>query len=149
MSLKDFLEAHRPMGGRVNLMTTEVASLLGRPAGRINTPDVVPKGWGAEYIYANGEYCMKILYFAANARVRHTSMHFHIQKHETLLVLEGELVLKYIVDKEVETTVLHAGTAWTVPPGHPHRLQSLDPSTPLIIMETSTHDDQADSIRID
>ena len=54
-------------------------------------PKRVEKSWGYESWLANSEkedYCGKVLFIKKG---HHTSMHYHVDKHETFYVLEGVL----------------------------------------------------------
>lgn len=63
-------------------------------------PKVVHKDWGYELWLANNEaedYCGKILFIKKG---HSTSMHYHIDKHETFYVLEGTLRVDMLWDRE-------------------------------------------------
>jgi mannose-6-phosphate isomerase-like protein (cupin superfamily) len=114
------------------------------PAG-LAIPQRVEKRWGWEDIYINWrEYCMKRLYIKAG---HDTSMHFHVDKHETLLVVEGVLTLSYKDGKGGDHRVLiPRGEAFVVPPGFQHKL--IATTTDVTLIEASTMDDTEDSIRV-
>ena len=62
-------------------------------------PKTVEKTWGHEIWLANNDkenYCGKILFIKAG---HHTSMHYHLDKHETFYVLEGELRVDMLRDR--------------------------------------------------
>lgn len=120
--------------------------LVGLPAGGVR-PQKVKKSWGFEYIYANDDrYCCKLLHFLPGFFENNsTSLHFHVQKHETLVVTAGRLTLEYVVNKEHEHKILIPGQAWVVPPGHVHRLTAEEET---LVFEVSTLDRIDDSIRI-
>ena len=107
------------------------------------TPIVVQKAWGFERHYENNEYCMKWLHFRPNT---YCSMHYHLDKHETMLVVDGTLTIEYIVDKEKHSVTLDRGDAFTVSRGLAHRLVAGPEGADLI--EASTPDHPDDSIRI-
>lgn len=136
-----------------------VENISGDVAGRA-IPDIVNKTWGYELHYRNDDkYCMKWLHFqgplqktpdnstevtpVANCS---TSMHFHVKKHETLLVVNGILTLEVIINKVPQVHRLNPGDAWVICPGHVHRLCAYD--GPLDLIEASTKDYNDDSIRI-
>lgn len=119
-------------------------------------PKLVNKTWGYELHYHNNEnYCMKLLHFNGplpdttvdmkDTSVS-TSMHFHVKKHETLLVVSGVLTLELIVNKKTIIHKLEPGHAWVVCPGHIHRLSACD--GPLELIEASTIDYDDDSVRV-
>lgn len=134
---------------------TAAVPIVGLPSFMVNNllagkavPQRTEKWWGYELTYINApnakaNYCSKMLYFNDQG---HTSMHFHVDKHETLVVVSGKLTLDIIVNKETKRILLEAGEAWVMPPGLPHRLSALD--GPLTIMESSTKDSFFDSMRI-
>jgi mannose-6-phosphate isomerase-like protein (cupin superfamily) len=107
------------------------------------TAQKIPKRWGYELIYANDEYCCKLIVIEPGSE---TSMHLHLEKEETLLVVAGQLLVKYIKDKEEHTYIVGADEAFTVAPGFPHALVALDEQVRLV--EASTPSFDTDSIRI-
>jgi mannose-6-phosphate isomerase-like protein (cupin superfamily) len=103
------------------------------------------KWWGSEETHFNSQdkYCCKVLRFKRGGK---TSLHSHVKKHETLLVVEGTLTLEYVVDTKVFVTKLEKGEAWVVSPGFPHKLSAEDGD--VVIVEASTFDSPDDSVRI-
>tara|TARA_R100000808_G_C2076703_1_gene102111 strand:- start:307 stop:672 length:366 start_codon:yes stop_codon:yes gene_type:complete len=62
-------------------------------------PKKVKKTWGYEVWLANNkkeDYCGKILFIKQG---HHTSMHYHVDKHETFYVIEGTLRVDMLRDK--------------------------------------------------
>lgn len=114
------------------------------PAG-CSSPSRSEKWWGFELTYFNDPsyYTMKVLHFN---NAGHTSMHYHIDKHETLLVVSGVLTLETLFNKERNYYRLGPGTAWIVPPGYAHRLIAAE--GPVTLVESSTYDTKEDSIRL-
>lgn len=107
-------------------------------------PGFVDKRWGSEHIYQNNDnYCLKVLSIEQG---KACSMHFHLDKHETMLVVDGVLAIDFIYEKEHKTVVLNKWEAFTISPGLPHSLRSLEGTVRLI--EASTPDYKQDSIRI-
>ena len=107
-------------------------------------PKRVDKRWGWEDIYINDAYCMKRLYIKAGCE---TSMHFHVLKHETLLVSSGTLTLSYKDGRGGDHTVLlPEGEAFVVPAGLQHKLIATD--TDVMLVEASTTDHDMDSVRV-
>lgn len=131
-----------------------VQQIAGDEAGQA-MPKRVDKTWGYELHYRNDDrYCMKLLHFngpnncdvdMADTSVS-TSMHFHVLKHETLLVTRGTLTLELIVNKKSQIHKLTEGTAWVICPGHIHRLSAVD--GPVDLIEASTRDYEDDSVRV-
>lgn len=119
-------------------------SVINGVAGGLAIPKRVDKWWGYELHYSNDErYCMKLLHFEKDG---HTSMHYHVGKHETLLVTSGILKLEILFDKKKEVYTLTPGQAWVIQPGLAHRLVAVD--GPLDVVESSTIDHVDDSVRI-
>jgi quercetin dioxygenase-like cupin family protein len=106
---------------------------------------LVKKGWGHEYIFAtNDKYCGKLLKFNAGGTF---SMHFHDQKDETWLVIEGEFLVKYIntLNADLNEIVLKEGDTWRNEPLEPHQVICLKEGT---IIEVSTPDSVEDNYRV-
>ena len=105
----------------------------------------VPKGWGAEVIWAtNDYYCGKFMHFNNGAKF---SMHFHAVKDETWYVLSGKFVVKYIntLDASTQEVELNTGDTWHNKPLTPHQLICVEQGT---IIEVSTADSVEDNYRI-
>lgn len=115
------------------------------PAGEVE-PVVIEKSWGKELIYANDtNYCCKVIHIEPGEG---TSLHFHINKHETMLVVSGELLIEYVFNKQLSSVILEPAKAFVIPPGLVHKLSSASESEPVTIIETSTISYDTDSIRI-
>lgn len=133
------------------MYVTDIKDLTIEPLAQINegtagmaVPFFKKKWWGYELTYKNdSQYCAKLLQMSPSGS---TSMHFHIDKHETLILVDGELHVDYIDNKETKTIALSKNQALVVPPGFPHRLYTKD--TSATIVEASTLDKETDSIRI-
>lgn len=105
----------------------------------------VEKAWGYEFIFAtNDNYCGKILKFNTGAKF---SMHFHSEKDETWLVLEGKFLVRYIDTKtaEISEQELVLGDVWRNMPLFPHQLICLEEG---FIVEVSTPDSVEDNHRV-
>ena len=105
----------------------------------------VKKGWGGEYIFATNDlYCGKLMMFHKGAKF---SMHFHDQKDETWLVLEGKFEVHYIDTKDASKHVkeLNEGETWRNFPLEPHQLICIEQG---VIVEVSTPDSVEDNYRI-
>jgi mannose-6-phosphate isomerase-like protein (cupin superfamily) len=106
---------------------------------------VVEKGWGGEFIFASNDlYCGKLMYFKKGAKF---SMHFHHQKDETWLVLQGKFKLFGINTKDASThgKLLGEGDTHRNLPLEPHQLLCIEEG---IIVEVSTPDSVEDNYRI-
>jgi hypothetical protein len=105
----------------------------------------VEKGWGSEFIWAtNDKYCGKLMKFNSGAKF---SMHFHSEKDETWLVLNGKFVVKTIdtVDASQSEKELNPGDTWHNPPLLPHQVICIEEGT---IVEVSTPDSVEDNFRV-
>lgn len=112
--------------------------------GGLSLPTYKKKWWGYEKTFINGPwYTMKELWLEDGG---HTSLHFHVEKHETIYVISGTLAMEIRIDKNMEVYKLPEGHAWIVPPGYPHRL--LASYGDVTLMEASTYDQPSDSIRL-
>ena len=111
-------------------------------------PKFVKKRWGSETWFANNElhdYCGKILDIEAGCN---TSMHFHLEKHETFFVLEGTLQVDWVETEsgDVKTTLVKSNDCMEMPRGVPHKLIANDENVKLI--EASTFHEDEDSYRL-
>lgn len=108
---------------------------------------VEQKSWGWEkWIVNNDLYCGKILYFRQG---KHSSMHFHRDKHETMYCLKGRFVIRFIDTKTglSEEVFLLCGDSVVIPPCTVHEIMGLDPDMNELL-EVSTHHENADSYRV-
>lgn len=105
------------------------------------------KSWGhEEWIVNNEMYCGKRLHF--DRAHTSTSLHFHMQKHETMYVEKGTFRI-VVVDQETVQTVEHdmsAGDSLTIEPGAIHRIVCLQDDS--VLVEFSTHHEDSDSYRV-
>lgn len=108
----------------------------------------VEKEWGHEIWLANNEkenYCGKILHINQGYT---SSMHFHMEKHETFYVTDGTLQV-ILIDteqgKERHHMVLE-GCTFEIDRGQPHQLIAYDGDVEFI--EISTFHKDSDSKRI-
>ena len=107
-------------------------------------PFKIDKSWGYELIHQNHDlYCCKTLFIYPN---KSCSYHLHMEKHETLLVVEGTLYIDTTHDKEMKTHIVNAGNAFVVAPGFIHSLRAQNEAVTLIECSTPSYD--TDSIRI-
>ena len=111
-------------------------------------PKFVRKRWGSETWFANNElhdYCGKILRIEAG---HSTSMHFHLEKHETFFILEGTLQVDWVETEsgDVKTTLVNSDECMEMPRGVPHKLIANDEHVRLI--EASTFHRNSDSFRV-
>ncbi len=103
------------------------------------------KDWGYEYWTHNDElYCSKILHF--NKLDSKSSMHFHMEKTETMTVTKGRFGIKLIIDTQESEIVLIPGDWIDIHPGTPHQIVALEDHSEMI--ESSTMHKDSDSYRI-
>ena len=104
---------------------------------------ISPKGWGEEvHIHNNEDYCGKLLNLSKGGKC---SLHFHINKVETFYILKGKVRLSLFHDLRKEEIILHEGEAIDILSFLAHSFSGEEES---IILEISTYDDPADSVRI-
>ena len=79
----------------------------------------VNKPWGHELIWAHTpHYVGKILHIREGHKL---SRQFHVKKEETILVLQGNLVLETGEGDSVRTTILEPQQSYHIPPRTIHR----------------------------
>ena len=133
---------NNPYDGSPELEPLSITSIKQRISGPV-TPQYIEKRWGFEKIYANDIYCCKMIVIDPGCE---TSMHVHLEKEETLLVVAGELMVRYIKDKKEYSYIVGENEAFTVSPGFPHALVALEKQVKLV--EASTPSFDTDSVRI-
>ena len=109
---------------------------------------VVEKEWGREIWMANNSeenYCGKILQINQGYN---TSLHFHLEKHETFYIRKGQLQVDLIctIDGVRMTRILNAGDTLEIDIGQPHQLIAYDGDVEFV--EISTFHKDSDSKRI-
>jgi oxalate decarboxylase/phosphoglucose isomerase-like protein (cupin superfamily) len=103
------------------------------------------KTWGRELWIENCPlYCGKVLEFDAGT---HTSMHFHVDKTETMYLNSGfmELHLLDTANGEEYKISLGPGDSILIPKGQPHKIVAINDSR---LFEFSTTHFEEDSIRL-
>jgi len=103
------------------------------------------RGWGYELWFENlPEYCGKLLHLWKGKR---GSLHFHMNKLETMLLQSGRVNLRFI-DPGVGTEYiveLEPGDSIRIPRGQVHQIIAIEESR---IIEFSTTHDESDSHRV-
>lgn len=125
--------------GTATLTAEELLSAL-RDEAHIESTAVVSKLWGYEkWLENNDRYCSKLLSLNKGYQC---SLHYHKNKDEMFVVTKGHVRL------ELGGEVMHLreGNFARVPPGTHHRFAGVEDS---LILEISTHHDDADSYRIE
>ena len=124
-------------------------------------PKKVKKSWGYERWLANNEeedYCGKILHIKEG---KSTSLHYHIEKHETFYVLKGTLMVemwKYGAPEELRkigveggehgfSVICEEGKSMEMDRGRMHKLIAHEGDVSLI--EISTFHKDKDSHRME
>lgn len=113
------------------------------------------KDWGwEEWIVNNEMYCGKRLHFTK--AFGHTSLHFHMNKHETMYVEKGTFEITVVNKVTTKRThhILLTGQSMVIEPGTVHRITALDQSndaifTEAVLLEFSTHHEDSDSYRVE
>ena len=108
----------------------------------------VEKDWGHEIWMANNKsenYCGKILRINQGYN---SSLHFHLNKHETFYILKGSLQVDLIdtIDGVKVTKILNEGDVMEIDRGQPHQLFAFDGDVEFV--ETRTFHKDSDSKRI-
>ena len=100
---------------------------------------VVDKVWGKEiWLVNNKKYCSKFLILADGYRC---SYHYHNIKTETFTILRGTVLMKFNEDYRL----MHVGDSIEINPGDIHSFTGIEAS---LILESSTHHEDSDSIRL-
>lgn len=120
------------------------------------TPFVVDDNhlWGHEvHVVNEPEYCCKLLVLDNTEYM--SSVHFHAVKKETLIVVEGEVVIEHFLSRgellpcpldPCHPIFLLQGGKITITQGELHRFRAI--GGPAVILEISTHDDPEDNYKI-
>lgn len=111
----------------------------------IKKPTIVNKGWGfEEQIINNDMYCSKILHFLVGTV---SSLHYHIDKHETWFLANGIIKIKGINPDTAEEfeLIVNTGEIIDIPRGTVHQVIAM---TDADIFEVSTPDSRNDNYRI-
>ncbi len=95
---------------------------------------VIEKPWGKEeLIEVNDYYMVKKLTMLSGHRC---SLQYHEQKHETIFVLSGSLlVLKGVEKSNLVQQILEANDSVCIPPKTIHRMEAIDD---CVYLEAST-----------
>lgn len=105
----------------------------------------MPRGWGKELWIENlDEYCGKVLLLDEGKKC---SMHFHMNKLETMYLQDGRVDIDMIDPETAEryTVSLEPGDSVRIERGQPHQIHALRKST---LIEFSTKHEENDSYKI-
>lgn len=111
-----------------------------------NDYHIARKVWGQEiWIENNPEFCGKFLHFERGGA---TSMHFHMEKVETMYCFQGSFEIDLVDPTTGEGYVitLMPGESLFIPRGQAHRIRGLEAMNDLI--EFSTQHEDTDSYRV-
>jgi mannose-6-phosphate isomerase-like protein (cupin superfamily) len=137
----------RPLLGAIDLLT-------GKHGGDRR---FVKKGWGWEEWITNdpvANYCLKRLFIRAG---HSGSLHCHLRKDETLLVVSGRVQVASLLDRWRpgtgrvtpadcgEPAVFASEQSFRFRAGVPHQLTAVDED--VLLVEASTYHDEADVVR--
>ena len=114
-----------------------------RPGSRLGGGNISEKGWGHEVWIENDVYCGKLLVFNAGKKC---SMHFHLNKTETMYLQDGKIVID-LRDPETGEDYLvemNPGDSLKIPRGQLHQIVAIADSH---LFEFSTHHEDSDSYR--
>ena len=104
----------------------------------------IPKLWGEEEMIVNTErYCGKILRLKRKHR---SSLHYHINKDETFLCMDGTVLVEYGRDW-LNEVLLRPGMSIRLLPGMPHRFEAIGDEAEVV--EFSTPHDDGDVVRLE
>ena len=99
----------------------------------------VPKAWGKEVILVNNDlYCGELLYLDMGTE---SSLHHHVTKMETFYCLKGQVAL-HINGRDY--LLNPSSRPKTIEPREKHSFRGV---TEAVILEVSTHHDDADVVR--
>lgn len=106
------------------------------------------RGWGREHWIENiPEYCGKILVIDPGKR---GSLHFHLKKKETMMVLEGTLHLRLIDPSDATEyfEILTRDESILLEQGQVHQIINPSDGQKLVLIEFSTTHEEDDSLRV-
>ena len=104
----------------------------------------IDKVWGWEEVVVNGPlYCAKFLHVKPGKKC---SLHWHPVKDETFTLMDGEVFLQTSMLTPYPAIAMEKSRQYYIPPGLPHRFSSRKGG---ILLEVSTHHDDADCVRIE
>ena len=93
------------------------------------------KPWGYELLWSKTDhYAAKIIHIDAGKRL---SLQYHEQKHESLLVIRGTLLLNLGDGDDARVVRLEVGESADIPAGDIHRFEA-PPDADVEIIEVST-----------
>lgn len=107
----------------------------------------VEKTWGYENIFVtNNRYTGKFMEFSKAGN--RTSMHFHVEKHETWYVMSGKFEIKLTdtAHGTISSITLIPGDTLPIEPLKPHQIIALEDNS--VILEISTPDSVEDNYRL-
>jgi len=107
------------------------------------------KKWGAELIICRTPHAAKIMVLEPDTQV---SMHWHEDKSETFILIEGEMVVETVIIETGHKDVVILKNKFdsiTLPPRVPHTFYCpIKQNLPTIFIEASSEDKSNDNYRI-
>ena len=109
----------------------------------------VEKDWGSETWMANNDtedYCGKLLHIKEG---HSSSMHYHMDKHETFYILDGQLMVNLIDTSngtKRDSIIMSQGETLEINRGQPHQL--IAHKGDVTFFEASTFHKDEDSYRV-
>ena len=116
--------------------------------GELQEIETVEKAWGTELIVSRVPHGAKIMVLKPGEQV---SLHFHVFKTESFILIDGGLIIKTITKagEEEEFNLSSKFSSITIDRLTPHTFHCPDgQEEPTIFIEASTYDDPEDSYRI-
>jgi mannose-6-phosphate isomerase len=93
------------------------------------------KPWGYELLWSlTDHYAGKVIHIEAGKRL---SLQYHDDKHESILVVRGTLLLNLGRDEDARVVEMAEGESADIPAGTIHRFQA-PPDTSVDLIEVST-----------
>jgi mannose-6-phosphate isomerase-like protein (cupin superfamily) len=108
----------------------------------------IPKIWGHELIFVEGDYCAKLLKYDG---IRTSSKHYHSTKHETFCVIRGTFDIEWYMLDDPSTKGAQKfgpGSVLVLAPRTVHRVSCVSPEGGTIF-EASSKEDPNDCVRLE
>lgn len=102
---------------------------------------ITEKNWGKEeLIYQGHGYAVKKIHLSKNKK---TSLHYHEKKCETIMLIEGEIIIELRENLDAPTKVINLkfGESITIEPNIIHRMKSLESNSIYFEAQTDYLDD--------
>ena len=110
--------------------------------------EIAKKEWGSEYVLPSNGYTTKIMEIKPGFKC---SLHFHRNKNETFILVQGQLHIEFYKPDSTKHTHLLTKplSSLILPQCTPHTFSvPKDQEGPSIFLESSTEDDRNDNYRL-